>query len=412
MACVMPYPQYLIDSSKGLTDEDYAMIDECYQWLDEQSEENEFLNESHRLCAPEFDDVGCFIHQNGEAKIWDHDNCLYVPITTNMNRHGAWPHPHHIFAPPVLTNSDLPERYISCDISDCENLTECYMSPDCSIVSESSDNQIVEDVSDDEECLGCESGADCSDAHDHNCTLNEDYMHDYEEDEEDVPDDGLDLVRTSGFCESSLRLELIPEVNWGNSECDRNSPKKDLIRSFTPSPPPPTTWPMQSEEKKRKSEKGAIVSFIKEDNTGKHMFYILQFSNGENCYAPSHLMENTLKLTDTVDVLAFPMEGHKNQWRAYKIRVPLTKTSFKIMCEDTKGNWGFLIGHRGSTLKELARTSTKSNKKPPSIILKPMEDGMGTEVTFRNSTEHTDMEFMKEQIIALGEKFGYNIDIE
>lgn len=355
-----------------------------------------FLEESHRLCSPEYDDIGCYVHQDGVAMVWDFEHSVYIPYGARASK---WPHPIEEFPAPIITNTDLPEKYISCSIDECVNLVACG---DTGVSSRPQNHMMLPE----EECLGCETGTDCPDAHDENRTLNQEI------------DEGCDLVRTTGYytspnLESDVeRLVQLPELDWADHD--------------TPSPPPRVTTPLsesdksemsdksetseQSKQSKQseKSEKDAIVSFIKKsDKTGETQFYVATFENGETCYIPSHISKHKLNLNDKIDVTAFATEGHGNQWRASYVKGN-TNMEFTIMCEDTDGNWGFLIGSGGSTLKEMAKESSPPWLPPPTIIIKP-EDNSTATIVVKSYHEHTDFEKLKENIFNRGEQFGYVI---
>jgi hypothetical protein len=291
-------------TTQSLTDEDFAMIDECFEWQDEDQEELAFLEESHRLCAPEFDDVGCFVHQHGSAKIWDHDSGQYIPYGTRVSK---WPHPLDIFPPPSLNNPDLPEHYVSCDTSECEYMTEhpgIFQGP--RVNTSSMDEGIAEaaaiashSMNGEEECIGCE------------------------------------LVRTTGF--HNLSLDAMDDMNddtnsdWSENTWDPDTPDSpSSCNAESPQPCIPINPPiphMGNEEKKRKIETNAVITFIKKTDEGNSIFYITQFPDGETCYIPAYISKPTLTYGDTVGVQAFitgangaarRRGGHQNKWRAVK----------------------------------------------------------------------------------------------
>ena len=335
-------------TTQCLDDEDFAKIDECFEWQDEDQEELAFLEESHRLCAPEFDDVGCFVHQHGSAKIWDHDSGQYIPYGTHVSK---WPHPHDIFPPPSLNNPDLPEQYVSCDTYECEYMTEhpgIFQGP--RVNTSSMDDGIAEaaaiarstcagSMNEEEECIGHElvrtTGF-------HNLSLdamddmNNDTNSDWSENtwDTDTPDSP-----SPGNAESLQPCTPIPHMP--NEEKKRQIEKNVVITfikktdegesiyyitqfsdgetcyipayiSLIPIPH------MPNEEKKRQIEKNVVITFIKKTDEGESIYYITQFSDGETCYIPAHISKRALTYGDTVGVQAFITDGHQNKWRAFE----------------------------------------------------------------------------------------------
>ena len=221
-----------------------------------------------------------------------------------------------------MSNTDLPEQYVSCDTYECEHLTEhpgIYQGPSVNTSSMdgiaeaaaiASHSMNHESMNHDEECIGCETVADCPDEHDDN---------DDNDDNCSIYDEGCELVRTTGYYDTSLTLELMESVdNDSNSDWSDNTWNAETPPSPLPYTPikPPSPHACNKEEKKRKFEKNTEITLVKKTDEGAIIYYITRFANGETCYVPGYISKNLLKYGDKINVRAFITDGHINKWRA------------------------------------------------------------------------------------------------
>ena len=114
-------PSPVRGASASITSADRDMMQSIYDYQEEHMDEIAFLEESHRLCSPEYDDIGCYVHQDGVAMVWDFEHSVYIPYGARASK---WPHPIEEFPAPIITNTDLPGQYVSCGISECAPLVE------------------------------------------------------------------------------------------------------------------------------------------------------------------------------------------------------------------------------------------------------------------------------------------------
>jgi hypothetical protein len=341
----------MTSNASSFTSTDWDNMQSIFDYQEEYMDELAFLEESYRVCTPEYDDIGCYVHQDGEAMVWDFEHSVYIPYGPRTSK---WPHPMDDFPAPIITNTDLPEKYMSCSIVDCVNLVE---------------HIVVE---------------------------------------------GENYTRTDS--DSLLTLELkeeyTPNLDWADSNTP--TPGARVITHLSESDLENIEYCKKSEkidksEKSEKMETDAIVSFIKNSyKTGETQFYVATFSNGETCYIPGYISKNKLNLGDKISVTAFATEGHGNQWRASYIK-NTNNMEITIKCEGTEGNWGFLIGCGGSTLKEMAKASTYTTHLPPPTIIITPEDNSTATIVVKSNHKHTDFDKLKDNIFKRGEDYGYVI---
>jgi len=380
----------------NFTESDWDNMQAIFDYQEEYMDELAFLEESHRLCSPEYDDFGCYVHQGGQAMVWDFENSVYIPYGAQVSK---WPHP---YSPPLVVDTDLPEQYIPCHISECTPLVKVPVEE--SPVEESPVEESPVEESPVEESL--DIGA---------LSLHE--MVEIEKqlltDGEISPcDEGCDLVRTTGLYDdsedsSSIYTSLGSDISWGDIMHDKILSPRQVFK--TPAHEEP-------EKKKEKHYMNAVISFIKKQHGQEEsQFYIGTLDSGETCYIPGNLVRSsypTLKLGDKIQVLAFPTTGHKNTWRANAIRES-GEMSLTMKCEDEQFlGWGFLVGRGGNTLSNIAAESTIPGAKScPTIVLKSKSLKYAT-ISIRNMTMDSSGESIVQGIIDCGKQYGYDLVFE
>ena len=325
-------------TSHRMDEVDQTLCDQFYEEQEKQEEVDQFLDDLWLAENPADPDVGCFIHQDGQALIWDDVNGAYVPVGSE---HVRWGHP--AIRPPVLWDT----RY-SCDIDDVTNLQPVHPAPAPAqdVVEEEAEPESTAT----EDCRWiAQNWVDLSERMD---SL---LMEDEEKEDED---EGLPLTRTissdgpvflgAWFFEKRAG-ELLKErageqvddsasTNsstkscWDDDSASTNSSTmswSDMASHWRPKQPAPAQKiPVYARKKSPEpvstdslQRTGVVkITMVKKDrNTGRDIFYVGTFEDGETAYMPRNLLQEDLERDTFVTIEANVTEGHRNKWRAARI---------------------------------------------------------------------------------------------
>jgi hypothetical protein len=305
---------------------DQTLCDQYFEEQEKQEEVDAFLDDLWLAENPADPDVGCFIHQDGQAKIWDDENGAYVPVGSE---HVRWGHP--AIRPPVLWDT----RY-SCDIDDVTNLQPVHPAP-------APAQDVVEEAEPEstttEDCRWiAQNWVDLSERMD--SLLKED-------EEKEDEDEGLPLTRTissdgpdSTFgawffekrADELLKERAGEQVDDSASQASTNSSTKswsEMAQESRPvQPAPAQKIPVYARKKSPEpvatdsSQRTGVVkiTMVKKDrNTGRDIFYVGTFEDGETAYMPLRMLQEDLVRGTFVTIEANVTEGHRNKWRATRI---------------------------------------------------------------------------------------------
>mgnify|MGYP006136388625 CR=1 FL=1 len=312
-------------TSHLMDDVDQTLCDQFYESQEKQAEVDAFLDDQWLSENPPDPNVGCFIHQDGQALIWDDENGAYVPVGSE---HVRWGHP--AICPPVLWDT----RY-SCDIDDVTNLQPVHpaSAPAQDVVEEAEPESTATEGS-----RLAQNWVDLSDRMD--SLLKED-------EEKEDEDEGLPLTRTissdgpgstfgAWFFEKRMH-EILTERPGGGvddsaSTASTNSSTmswSEMAKESRPvQPAPAQKIPVYARKKSPEpvvtdsgQRTGVVkITMVKKDrNTGRDIFYVGTFEDGETAYMPMRLLQVDLKWGTFVTIEANVTEGHLNKWRAARI---------------------------------------------------------------------------------------------
>jgi len=307
-------------TSHLMDDVDQTLCDQFYESQEKQAEVDQFLDDLWLSENPPDPNVGCFIHQDGQALIWDDENGAYVPVGSE---HVRWGHP--AICPPVLWDT----RY-SCDIDDVTNLQPVHpaSAPAQDVVEEAEPESTATEGS-----RLAQNWVDLSESMD--SLLKED------------EDEGLPLTRTissdgpgstfgAWFFEKRMH-EILTERPGGGvddsaSTASTNSSTmswSEMAKESRPvQPAPAQKIPVYARKKSpepvatNSTQRTGVVkiTMVKKDrNTGRDIFYVGTFEDGETAYMPMRLFQAGLRRGTFVTIEANDTEGLRNKWRASRI---------------------------------------------------------------------------------------------
>ena len=392
-------------------------LDECLDWIEEASEEYDFVEESWRICSLPEERGVCYSPQviwtDGCPHVWDSVHSVYVPM--NEDYRGMFP---------------LPKQYTECHIDEIVGeLQEVHKPIDVVSEMDWADQEMPKDSFPYlPEKFFREIISDNKPITDNQARFLV-WMNDQRERilVTQFPQDEVCSNDGKYFIEGTSEEKIWRGSICGNPDSIIKRSYSEWIAMFTPrnsfanmvnagmnidrdlGRPSALSHPLGLVQNIT-IESAKITSIIYGKNDEIN-FCICDTQDGYSAYVSSKLMTDTEKcmfstyahhIGDTLHIKCKSVKGHNNKWRAYQI-VADNQIELKISAPKCEGNWGWLIGKNGSTLKNIAEHASQHDSLTPQLYLKSEDDS--TAIITINISRHQVMFDIKQIHLEIRHQF-------
>ena len=388
--------QTLWNSTLWLSAEDYELMSQCEDYIDEYDEEMAFLEESWRICSPpSFWDVfiGQWVWMDGCPHTWDDMNSVYIPMDEESI---------------VRLELELPRQYTECHINDIVGeLVPVLTEEECN-------ETLVEGWADEPENTEAFSFLTIHDIRrikKEGVTITQYEFISFLEKENSRNTNHLLIHRlpsdsqTRGggmYFEEGTRKFTTP----GGTDKFESQPKK-----------PYAEWEaFASPKKKTVTHKSAHtftvtdcpIVLVKMSPTGQVAYCVVDTRDNQTAYVHGKMVNADIKVGETLNMELTRTHGHKNLWRA--VKVFNNESQFNVKCSSGNRNWGFLIGPKGETIRSIAKFATEEGAAPPHIVVNSTSDNDIMTVLIQNMTVKTNISKIKSAMNEQASLFGYTLE--